>query len=268
MIIFRDFYERGCRIVKILTLNMHSYFEPRTYWAFYHVAKDIAENQYDVVCLQEVNQLKYTNIWRDSIRVDNAAYHVKLILEKEFHISYDIYWERVKMLDGLIEEGVAMLTPHKIVKKDSKMVSSITDIESWRCRKNIYACIEKDGILYNVFSVHFAWEDDGYEKFQEQFQSFLIWIEDKSDNLIVAGDFNTDPRNKDYQLLEETPWIDIGKVSGTGDLETAYDENKEGIHIDYIFTNIKGNYASKLKFTGSEEPMVSDHHGVVGEILK
>jgi maltose 6'-phosphate phosphatase len=253
-------------MLKILTLNMHSYFEPRTYWAFFHIANDIAANGYDVVCLQEVNQLKYTEIMFDNVRSDNAAYIIKLILQKEFNLNYGLFWDRAKTLDGLIEEGVAILTPHKIIKKDSKYVSTLESGEDWRCRKNIFACIEKDRIKYNVFSVHFAWEDDGKERFDLQFFKFLHWIGDKSQNLIVAGDFNIDNRSETYNLMEKTEWIDISKVTNNEHLETAYNENNKEIHIDYIFTNIEGQYEYSIKFDGKFEPAVSDHRGVYATI--
>ncbi|HYE80919.1 MAG TPA: endonuclease/exonuclease/phosphatase family protein, partial [Clostridia bacterium] len=185
---------------KVLTLNMHSYFEPRTYWAFYNIARDISDNRYDAVCLQEVNQLRHTGIVSGEIRTDNAAYIVKLILEKEFDVHYDLFWERVKILDGLIEEGVAILTPHRIIKKESMYVSTITDIRNWRCRKNLYACIRKDNVDFDVFSVHFAWEFDGAERFEIQFARFLQWIKGKDSNMIVAGDFNTDYKDRDSRL--------------------------------------------------------------------
>jgi len=197
---------------KILTLNMHSYFEPRTYWAFYNIAKDISDNKYDAICLQEVNQLKYTELISGDIRSDNAAYIVKLILEKEFDAHYDLFWERVKILDGLIEEGVAILTPHKIIHRESMYVSTITDISNWRCRKNIYACIIKDNVDYDVFSVHFAWEDDGVEKFEIQLDRFIQWIKGKDKNMIIAGDFNTDYKDKGYKLIGQTGWQQIMKL--------------------------------------------------------
>ncbi|MCM0650805.1 endonuclease/exonuclease/phosphatase family protein [Clostridium swellfunianum] len=249
-------------MLKVLTLNMHSYFEPRTYWAFYKLAKDIAYNNYDIVCLQEVNQLRYTSIIFDKVRIDNAAYVIKLILQEEFNLNYNLFWDKAKTLDGLIEEGVAILTPHKILERESRYVSDLTADEEWRCRKNVYGCIEKDGVSYNVFSVHFAWEYDGKERFENQFARFLDWMKDKDENLIVAGDFNIDYKSEAYKLMEQTNWKDVSRATNKEHLATAFDENGEGIHIDYVFTNIIGAYEYTLKFDGNNESSISDHRGI------
>ncbi|HYE82624.1 MAG TPA: hypothetical protein VEG39_10735, partial [Clostridia bacterium] len=62
--------------------------------------------------------------------------------------------------------------------------------------------------------------------------------------------------------IEQTGWTDIAKATKNEAVNTAYDDERKDIHIDYILTNIKGSYDYKVKFNGTDEVCVSDHKGV------
>lgn len=255
--------------MKVLSLNLHSYFEERTYWCFYNVAKGIAEEKYDVVCLQEVNQLICSEYVKEDngfdLRVDNAAYVIKLILANIFNLNYNVIWTKAKILDGLIEEGEAILTPHKVKHIDSLLVSKVADLNDWRRRENLHLVIEKNNINYNLFSIHFGWNDDK-ESFKKQFDKFIKWIEEKDENLIIAGDFNIRYGSEEYNYISKYGLIDIGERCNFECEPTAFEEDGTGIRIDYILTNIVSDYNFQIKFNGDKEDRVSDHYGIMAEI--
>ena len=57
--------------MKLLTINVHAWLEENQMEKIDILAKDIAEKQYDVIAMQEVNQLMNNPVIFDDIRQEN-----------------------------------------------------------------------------------------------------------------------------------------------------------------------------------------------------
>ena len=78
--------------MKLLTINVHSWLEENQLEKLNILAKTIVEKKYDVVAMQEVNQLINSKDVHDGIKEDNFG---KLLLDKirEYgEEGYSYYW--------------------------------------------------------------------------------------------------------------------------------------------------------------------------------
>ena len=138
--------------MKFLTLNCHSWQEKDQIEKIKKVASMIKEMQYDVIALQEVSQHKDSKIYKDNIKEDN---YVKVLLDelKKINVdNYDYVWDFSHMGYDIYEEGLAILTRHKIVEKDSFYISKDKTITNYKSRKIVKATIEIDGENIDFYS--------------------------------------------------------------------------------------------------------------------
>ena len=68
--------------MKILTVNVHAWLEENQMEKIDILARTIAEKQYDVIAMQEVNQLMNNKIIFDDIREENYAWVLLETLQK------------------------------------------------------------------------------------------------------------------------------------------------------------------------------------------
>ena len=140
--------------MKLLTLNCHSWQEKNQIDKIKYLAKAIKENQYDVIALQEVSQKKFSKKVVGKIRKDNFA----LLLIKELELlnetNYDYFWDYSHIGYGIYEEGLALLSKHKIVEKDSFYVSKNSTKLFYKSRLIPRVTIEINEELVDFYSCH------------------------------------------------------------------------------------------------------------------
>ena len=73
--------------MKLLTINVHAWLEENQMEKIDILARDIAEKQYDVIAMQEVNQLMNNPIIFDDIRQENYGW---VLLENYRNIQTQI----------------------------------------------------------------------------------------------------------------------------------------------------------------------------------
>lgn len=71
--------------MKLLTINVHSWLEENQLEKLNILAKTIVEKKYDVIAMQEVNQLISSELIELGIREDNFG---KLLLELEITFEF------------------------------------------------------------------------------------------------------------------------------------------------------------------------------------
>lgn len=263
--------------MKFLTLNCHSWLEENQTEKLAHLAENIATNDYDVICLQEVNQLMasekaFLDDWFIPsntdviIREDNFALRLQeqlQCLDKEYywswcynHIGYDRF-----------DEGVAILAKEPFIAQDT-LVSQTKDVTDYHTRRILTALTAVEGKLVQVLSGHFSWWQEGFSFEWEQVQSFLA---DHSHPLVLMGDFNNPANTKGYKQIMESNWqlqdsfYAAEKTSGqeTTLAQIAGWEKSNGERIDYIFLTPEFTVLShEVLFNGDKTPIVSDHFGV------
>ena len=243
--------------MKLLTINVHAWLEENQMEKIDILAKDIAEKQYDVIAMQEVNQLMNNPVIFDDIRQENYGWVLLEKLQEYTDTDYYYHWSNSHIGFSKYNEGVAIITRHKSARR----IVSITinyngqDVEFYSCHMNLPNC---------------ETEDMG-----ENLRNILN--RSKTDNLkILMGDFNTDANGnpEDYQNILNQGLFDTYILAEKKDSGVTVDkgihgwaQDKSKKRIDYIFSTKEIKVKeSKVIFNGKNKGVVSDHFGVEVEI--
>ncbi|MGH4124823.1 MAG: endonuclease/exonuclease/phosphatase family protein [Clostridium sp.] len=259
--------------MKLLTLNCHSWMEESQNEKIKIIANTIKEKKYDVIALQEVSQSINENIAYDNIKKDNFA----LILLKELENlgckEYTMLWEFSHIGYDIYEEGVSIITKHKIVEGSahSFFISNRQDREFWKTRLVIGASIKINSEIVDFYSCHLGWWQDEEEPFCDQADKLLNNM--KKDRLtFFMGDFNNNAfkRDEGFDYLIEKgikDTFDLAKekdcgITIKGKID-GWDLNKNDLRLDLILVNMNVDVKySKVIFNGENGLVVSDHYGV------
>lgn len=275
--------------MKFLTLNTHSLAEKNYHQKLLYLVSFILREQPDIIAFQEVNQshsgeriplksLKgfYPCEENTVIKKDNHAYNVVKLLS-ESGLLYYWSWINIKLGYGKYDEGIAVLSKNNITEAKSVLISKINDYNNWKTRK-IIGIRNKEIPDVWFYSVHFGWWNDSEEPFQEQWKLMCSQLDNKN-QIWLMGDFNNpaEIRNEGYDMIAESGWYDSYNLAAEKDngitVEKIIDgwndkistENK--IRIDQIWCNRKNQVkSSRILFNGINEPVVSDHYGIMIEL--
>jgi maltose 6'-phosphate phosphatase len=261
--------------MKLLTLNCHSWQEDNQLEKIKILAETIAADDYDVIALQEVSQRMDAPIAYGAVREDNFALVLVEELRKLGAADYHFTWDFAHLGYEVYEEGLAILTKHRIEDEYSFFVSRGHDQSYWKTRKIVGAKIDFEGHPISFYSCHLSWWQDEEEPFKDQADALLEQV-NKDGAFFLMGDFNNAASVReegyDYLLnkgLHDTYELAAEKDSGVtiaGEI-AGWDDNKQDLRIDLILAGqpIKPRY-SRVIFNGKNKLVVSDHFGVEVEI--
>ena len=269
-------------MAKFLTLNTHSWLEANSLKKLFDVAEHIYNENYDVICLQEVNQEMrslpakevdgYVEIpGTPTIHRDNFALQLVTYLKSQGrhyywswaynHIGYDKY-----------QEGVAILSKAPL-KSQEILISDVDDETDFHTRHVLAAQTEVEGKNLTVVSLHMSWFGKGFEAEWQKLETALTNLPKP---LVLMGDFNNPTDLEGYEIISKSP---LGLqyshkvaeyVSGDHtiieDID-GWEGNKQSLKVDHVFTSpdlpVK---SSKVVFDGGDAPIVSDHFGLAVEL--
>lgn len=261
--------------MKLLTLNCHSWQEDNQLEKMKTLAETIAENDFDVIALQEVSQRMDSPIAFGAVREDNFALVLVEELRKLGAEDYHFTWDFAHLGYEVYEEGLAILTKHNIEEEYSFFISRGQDQSFWKTRKIVGAKILANGQPISFYSCHLGWWHDEEEPYQFQADSLLEQVKNDG-TFFLMGDFNNPASVRgegyDYLLnqgLHDTFELAAEKDSGVtiaGEI-AGWDDNKQDLRIDLILAGqqVEPKY-SRVIFNGKNKPVVSDHYGVEVEI--
>lgn len=258
--------------MKLMTLNCHSWQEENQISKLKYLAAVIIKENYDVVALQEVSQLRFSKKIYKDIREDNFLHLLSLELKKlggnyfyrwDFsHISYDNY-----------EEGVGILFKGKIVEKSGGFLGSIKDTNFWKTRKFSRVSIEVNEEIIDFYSCHMGWWKDEENSFEKQADHLIKIIQERNNYCFLMGDFNNDAgkREEGYDYLIKKGLIDTYEIAKKkccgitvkGIIEGWEKKSLNDKRIDLILTNRETLVEeSKVVFNKENYFKISDHFGV------
>ncbi|GFR36314.1 endonuclease/exonuclease/phosphatase family protein [Thermobrachium celere] len=261
--------------MKLLTLNCHSWIEENQLEKLEIIAKDIAEKEYDVVALQEVNQLIEGKIVEGIVKEDNFAFLLMNRVNELSKEKYTMLYEKSHVGYGKYEEGVALLTKHKVLNTNSLLITNSNNFSFWKTRKILKATLLINNNEIDFYSCHLGWWNDEEEPFKQQFDRLYNTINNNKLTFLM-GDFNNNAfiRNEGYDYMLQKGLFDTynlalvkddgvtvkGKIAG-------WDKNKNDLRLDLILVNrpitVKSSF---VIFNGKNKEVVSDHFGVCVEI--
>ena len=214
-------------MAKFLTLNTHSWLEANSLKKLFDLAENIYIENYDVICLQEINQDIRGLAAKDvegyeklpgspELHCDNYALQLVNYLRSQGrhyywswaynHIGYDKY-----------NEGVVILSKNPIKVKDI-LVSAVDDEHDYHTRRDTAGY---DMILNSPLELQ--------------------------DSHKVAKSIQGD-----HTIIED---ID------------GWEGNKQSLKVDHVFTSKEIEIqSSTVVFDGGESPIVSDHFGLAVDL--
>lgn len=255
--------------MKLLTLNCHSWLENNQIEKIEYLAKVIVEKKYDVIALQEVSQSFNKNFKENNLREDNYALILREKIKALGGDFYNLIWDYSHIGYGKYEEGLCILSKHKIKDSESFYISKSHSKENWKSRKIVKASIEIKGEVLDFYSCHLGWWKDCEEKFEFQVDNLILKLKESKNRAFLMGDFNNNAflRGEGYDLLKEKGLFDTFDLAEKRDSGVTVDKgidgwekNKEPLRIDIVFTNKSTKvYESKVIFNGKNRDVVSDH---------
>ncbi len=261
--------------MKILTLNVHAWIEENQLEKIDILARTIAEKQYDVIALQEVNQIMSEKIVYADIKEDNYGWVLLNKIAEYTDTEYYYHWSNSHIGYGKYDEGIGILTKHKLVNTDDFYCTYSQSVRSISSRKIISAEINYNGENVEFYSCHMNLPNCETEKMSDNLKTILN-RNPKKILKILMGDFNTDAINNkiDYDIILSEGLYDTYNMAEKKDDGITVNKNIDGwkdskneMRIDYVFANKEIKVKeSKVIFNGENYPIVSDHYGIEVEI--
>lgn len=261
--------------MKLLTLNCHSWQEDNQHEKIKTIAETIASNDYDVIALQEVSQHIESPIVHGANREDNFALLLVEELRKLGAADYTFTWDFSHIGYDVYEEGLAILTKHKIEEEYSFFITRNQDQSYWKSRKIVGAKINVNEQPVSFYSCHLGWWHDEEEPFIEQADSLLDQVK-KDVPFFLMGDFNNAAAvpGEGYEYLLKKGLFDTYDLAADKDAGVTiageiagWENNKQDLRIDLILAGqLVDTKYSRVIFNRENKPVVSDHYGVEVEI--
>lgn len=257
--------------MKLLTLNCHSWQEDNQLEKIKYLAKVIKEKQYDVIALQEVSQKIESKNIDSKIKEDNFASLLIKELNNIDEYKYSFIWDYSHIGYDIYEEGLAILTLHKIDNNKSFYISKSDDKNNYRSRNIVCITININNEDIDFYSCHTGWWNDDIEPFKYQADKLLENINNERLSFIM-GDFNNNAlvRNEGYDYLINKGLIDTycnankvdSGITVKGEI-AGWESQCEEKRLDLILTNREVNVKeSAVIFNGDNKKVISDHYGV------
>ncbi|HEM3211214.1 endonuclease/exonuclease/phosphatase family protein [Streptococcus suis] len=261
--------------MKLLTINVHAWLEERQDEKLDVLAQTIAEKAYDVIALQEVNQLITADLVTKDLKADNYGLILLEKLRTLGQFDYSYYWSNSHIGYDKYEEGIAFLTKLPVYEVDPFYCSQNKSIDSILSRKIMGLTVFYQDQLIDLYSCHINLPDSKEENQLDNIRSIVKRT--SSDRLkILMGDFNTDALSnpKAYQAIKDLGLYDSYDLAEEKDrgitVEKAIDGwagHSQEKRLDYVFLNQERQVqSSRVIFNGDNLPIISDHFGVEVEI--
>lgn len=247
------------------------------------LANRIAKENYDLIGLQEVNQLLVSPLAnvdqyfqptkeQEAIHQDNFIFLLTERL-KELGCSYYWNWTYNHVGYDIYHEGIGLLskTPLNV---ESLLISESHDPSDYHTRKVVIGetIINDQKII--VVSSHFSWWQTTKKAFAYEWRKLEQFLVEKQGKQIIMGDFNNDAKTsgEGYDLVDKSildlqdAFIHAKVKLGENTVEESIDGwagNTAKLRIDYIFASRNFEIESyQVVFDGENEVTISDHYGV------
>lgn len=276
-------------MAKIMTLNTHSWMEEEAELKFEQLVKELIKADYDIIALQEVNQLLHSDkatidgyfqpvASQYDVHQDNFAY---LLVEKLKAHGLIYYWSWTASHIGYdrYAEGLAILSKEKI-EATSLLVSLEDDFSDYHTRQLLLGKTILSGKEVRVLSSHYSWwKTDKTSGFAYEWDKTLSYLSQQDSPIILMGDLNNgaDTTGEGYDYVKETaPHLQDAyevaeQVIGRYTVEKSIDGwegNQQKLRIDYIFVTSPFKVARyQVIFDNHSSPIISDHYGLEAELF-
>lgn len=233
------------KTLRIMTYNIHVGVGMDKKLDLKRIADVINRENPDLVGLQEVDRgVKRTE------EKDEIAELAKLT-RMDFSFAHNLDYQGGQY-------GVAILSRHLIQKADHQKYENKRETER---RGMLRVEVEIDGKKLNFVTTHLDYQFEDGRLFETE--QLLRLLEGIAGPLIIAGDFNDEPKGSAYKLMLtrfEDTWI-RSKAKGEG---LTFPANQPVKRIDYIFARATDRI--RVKKVWVIDSLASDHLPLMAEV--
>jgi endonuclease/exonuclease/phosphatase family metal-dependent hydrolase len=145
-------------------------------------------------------------------------------------------------------EGMAVLTPHRIVRSTRFLIRR-APFWHWRRRVALTVELERTGERFAVINVHLSAHDEGASHRRREAAEVLAAARRLPGLAVVAGDCNDEAGGAGPSELAAEGWIDAWAAAGTGDGATNWTPGERHgrlptQRLDYVFAPPGGTVAN------------------------
>lgn len=274
--------------MKLLTLNTHSLQEENAADKLGHFVRFVLREQPDVIALQEVSQTADApQVPADRlhgsvpvrgahipVRADNYALAAAEALHRG-GLDYHWAWHGFKLGYGRYDEGLALFSRAPMAEVACPLLSRCDDYTNWRTRRALgFRPAHSTDWFYTV---HMGWWNDPEEPFAAQWARLegAVMPQKAHGAVWLLGDFNAPAavRGESYDCIAQAGWHDTYRLAQMRDdgitvcgAIDGWRGQTDGLRIDQIWcSETAAITASRVVLNGKQDPVVSDHYGVLIE---
>lgn len=271
-------------MAKLVTINTHSWMEENPLEKLEQLAQAIVKEDYDIICLQEVNQEIHSALApqldgyceiKGSPAIHEDHYALNLVRRlKEYGRDYNWSWAYNHIGYDRYHEGVAILAKAELAPQ-AVLVSNADDEYDYHTRRALVAETILEGKKVQVASLHLSWWDKGFQEEWARLEGFLVA---QKLPVILMGDFNNPQGNQGYKRIMDSllslrdSHVAAEEVVGDHTIQAdidGWEGNQQLLKVDHVFTNLDLPIKKSIVvFDGKESPVISDHFGVMVEITR
>jgi len=236
--------EKAKIILKLCTWNIHKGFDIRNRFKLFEVIKYLAYHNFDIVCMQEVNNASYI--------IDDEKYNISEFIAKK--LGYYYYYCKQNTI----------LSKYKIVSTDFKE-HYFSDKSYGNYSQIVTIKLENKDVT--IFNFHLNCDIFGIEQMKflqnpEIVESLLKFNKQKIP-IIVCGDFNSTNWFKGLKHLKSM----LGYSNNFTKYKSTFPTYLPCLQLDKIYTNQQISKSIQLLDSFVDyNNICSDHYPLIGEI--
>jgi endonuclease/exonuclease/phosphatase family metal-dependent hydrolase len=227
-------------VLKVVSYNIHHGAGVDKKLDLERIAKLIAEQEPDLVALQEVD--------KNCKRSGNQDLAAELGRLTGMGLAFGKFMD---FQGG--EYGLAILSRLPIL---DTVRYQLPEGSEPRCSLEVKVEVEGLSEPLSFVCIHNDWKDDGIRV--AQVEALLDGLKSHRNPIMLAGDFNGERSDASMELLREDGWEILEKNDGT--LSKTFPSGEPRVEIDYFV--IKGFPEVKVDHTVGKEKVASDHRPI------
>ncbi len=231
--------------LRVMTYNIHVGIGMDKNLDLKRIAEVINAERPDLVALQEVDR----GVERTQ-RVDQIKELARLT-KMDYAFAHNLNFQGGQY-------GVAVLSRTPILSLDHRRYQHLREAER---RGFIRVEVEVRGQRISFVNTHLDYQHDDNRLFEAV--QMLAALHAKGPPVIVAGDFNDEPKGSTYKRMLEG-FVDAWTASGAAGEGLTYPADKPSKRIDFIFHGAGGGFS--VKSARVVRTLASDHLPLVAEL--
>lgn len=243
-------------MIRTLSLNIGYYGNKHGEWIDRKklIVETIIETRADIVALQAVCA---------DPDIENGTNQVAQLSKGLQNYPYYIFSPVSRKPNGR-QEGNAILSKLPILNTDTSLLQLNSGDEDPVQRLLVRCLFEVNNKKFQVINGHFSWVK---EQTAQNVSNALPILSSITEDAILIGDLNTDPKDQLLAPLVQIGWTDMWEKLNSGEQGYTFESDKPFTRVDYAWANESMKEKIKsiavVKKANNDMVRLSDHFGLL-----